>query len=151
MAYVSLEGSLRTCKVDTSWANRLESDRFLNPNAMVCPAWNGIDTTGRTVCSDSYYTKKAGCHSAADRVMVENALRPQYIEYVNLNAAGIRGGQQCQNVEGYGNINPDTMCHAETLNDARNRVGQFGTVTGFSQYIYPNCLSCPKYAHRSQM
>lgn len=142
MANISLEGSIRTCKVDTSWANKLESDRFLNPNLMVCPPWNGHDTTGRPVCWDSFYTKTPGCNSASDRVVVENSLRPQYIEYVNLDAAGIRGGQQCNNQN---QINPDTVCHQNTLNAVHNQTGQFGLQTGFSQNIFPNCMSCQKY------
>ena len=44
---------------------------------MVCPLWNGVDTTGRTVCEYSYWTKNAGCNSATDRVIIENDLRPQ--------------------------------------------------------------------------
>ena len=34
-SYPSLEGALRTCKVDTGWAARIQSDRFENPNLMV--------------------------------------------------------------------------------------------------------------------
>ena len=88
---ISLEAAIRTCKVDTGWANKVESDRFLNPNNMVCPIWNGVDLTGRRVCPDSFYTKRAGCNSAEDRVVVENAQRPQYMEYINLSANGIDG------------------------------------------------------------
>ena len=86
---ISLESAIRTCKVQTSNANKIESDRFLNPQNMVCPVWNGLDTQGREVCVDSYFTKRAGCNSAQDRVVVENNLRPQYMEYVNLSAGGI--------------------------------------------------------------
>ena len=32
MSLISLEGSVRTCKVNTAWANRIQSDRFENPN-----------------------------------------------------------------------------------------------------------------------
>ena len=39
---ISLEASTRTCKVDTASAARIESDRFLNPNLVVCPVWNGF-------------------------------------------------------------------------------------------------------------
>ena len=88
---VSLEGALRTCKVDTAWDTRIQSDRFFNPDNMVCPIWNGVDTAGRRVCPDSFYTKRAGCNSAEDRVIVENNLRPQYNEYINLDAAGLAG------------------------------------------------------------
>lgn len=131
---ISLEGSIRTCKVDTAWANRLESDRFLNPNQMLCPPWNGVDTSGRPVCWDSYGTKTPGCNSAADRVEVENSLRPQYIEYVNLDARGIRGGNM--------QINPDTVCNKQSMDAAHMQTGQFGLVTDFSQNIYPNCVTC---------
>ena len=85
---ISLEGALRTCKVDVAWANRVESDRFFNPNNMVCPVWNGVDNAGRNVSPDSFTTKTAGCNSAEDRVLVENNQRPQYMEYVNLSAQG---------------------------------------------------------------
>ncbi len=88
---VSLESSLRTCKVDQSYANRVESDRFLNPANMMCPIWNGMDTAGRRVSPDSFWTKNPGCNSAEDRVVVENNLRPQYMEYINLSANGING------------------------------------------------------------
>lgn len=138
---ISLESSIRTCKVDTAWATKLESDRFLNPNLMVCPPWNNVDTSGRPVCIDSYRTKTAGCNSAGDRVSVENSLRPQYIEYVNLDASGIRGGLDCDN----NNINPDTTCNRNTLDSVHNMTGQYGQVTGFSQNIFPSCTSCQTY------
>jgi hypothetical protein len=86
----SLEAALRTCKVDTAWANRVQTDRMFNPNNMVCPVWNGMDNAGREVSPDSYYTKSAGCNSAEDRVLVENDQRPQYMEYVNLSAQGFQ-------------------------------------------------------------
>jgi hypothetical protein len=51
-----------------------------------------MDNTGRLVCANSFYTKRAGCNSALDRVAVENTVsRPQYMEYIQLNAAGIKG------------------------------------------------------------
>jgi hypothetical protein len=87
---ISLEAATRTCKVDTASAARIESDRFLNPNNVMCPVWQGVDIAGRTVCPDSFYTKRAGCNSAADRVIVENQQRPQYFEYINLSDEGIR-------------------------------------------------------------
>ena len=87
---ISLEAATRTCKVDTASAARIESDRFLNPNNVMCPVWQGVDLAGRTVCPDSFYTKRAGCNSAADRVIVENQQRPQYFEYINLSDEGIR-------------------------------------------------------------
>ena len=88
MSSLSLEAAIRTCKVDAGWANRIQTDRMFNPNLMVCPVWNGMDSAGRHVCPDSFWTKRAGCNSAEDRVLVENDQRPQYMEYVNLSAQG---------------------------------------------------------------
>ena len=85
---ISLQGSLQTCKVNTGYANKIQSDRFENPDNLLCPIWNGKDNFGRVVCYDSYVTKSAGCSSALDRVVVENVLRPQYFEYVALDASG---------------------------------------------------------------
>ena len=97
MSLISLEGAVRTCKVNTAWANRIQSDRFENPRLMTCPTWNGMDNAGRPVTADSYMTKTAGCNSALDRVDVENILRPQYFEYFGLDAAGINGNTFDQN------------------------------------------------------
>ena len=92
MSPLSLEKNIRTCKVNTGWASRNQSDRFQDPNLMVCPTWNHMDNAGRLVCANSFYTKRAGCNSALDRVAVENTVsRPQYMEYIQLNAAGIKG------------------------------------------------------------
>lgn len=87
---ISLLGSINVCKVNTGYADKIQSDRFENPSAMLCPLWNGQDSYGRFVHPDSYYTKNGGCNSAQDRVGVENFLRPQYMEYVALDAAGFR-------------------------------------------------------------
>ena len=106
---LSLESAIRTCKVDTAYANKVESDRFLNPQNMVCPIWNGVDTAGRRVCPDSFWTKRAGCNSAEDRVVVENNQRPQYMEYINLSANGIQAdiyGSLGGSPEVYGNSMP---------------------------------------------
>ena len=80
---VNLESALRTCKVDTAYQQRIQSDRFLNPKNLVCPVWNGLDTAGRVACADSFYTKREGCNSALDRVGVENVQRPQYMQYIS--------------------------------------------------------------------
>ena len=134
MANVSLEASLRTCKIDQGWADRMQSDRFQNPNNLVCPLWNGIDTAGRVVCPDSFYTKNAGCNSAEDRVYVENSLRPQYSEYINLSFSAIAGA-----------IYGDTMGWNEAgeakmmLRATDQLTGHFGLVNEPGSYIYPGC------------
>lgn len=133
MSSISLEAAIRTCKVDTSWANRIASDRFLNPNVMVCPIWNGVDTAGRSVCPDSFVTKRAGCNSASDRVVVENDVtRPQYMQYINLSANGIKG-----------NIYGKTMAYQQTQ-DAHKVLSNINKITGnfgsqHASHVYPSC------------
>jgi hypothetical protein len=85
MSIVNLESALRTCKTNTAHAERILSDRFLNPKHLVCPAWNGLDAAGRVSCADGFKTKSAGCNSAQDRVSVESMLRPQYMQYISDN------------------------------------------------------------------
>ena len=83
MSEQSLNKNIRTCKVDVAYSSRVESDRFFNPKHLVCPVWTGLDLAGRPSCKDSFYTKRAGCNSAQDRVTVENVLRPQYMQYIS--------------------------------------------------------------------
>ena len=145
MATLSLESAIRTCKVDTAYANKVQSDRFLNPSLMMCPVWNGVDTTGRQVCVDSFNTKRAGCNSAEDRLMVENSVsRPQYMEYINLSANGIAGSI-------YGNTMPwNTVGQtAQELNAINNVTGNFGSQFGAT--TYPNCNYYPYEQAQSQM
>jgi hypothetical protein len=135
---LSLNGALRTCKVNTGWANRLESDRFQNPNLMVCPTWNGMDNAGRPVAADSFNTKRRGCNSADDRVSVENNLRPQYMEYISLDASGITAPL-------YGSTNMLTS----DANIQRRTIQDVGTITGsFGNSSYPNKMqsTCAIYA-----
>jgi hypothetical protein len=123
---VSLESALRTCKVDTAWATRIESDRFLNPNNMVCPVWNGMDTAGRNVCKESFYTKRAGCNSATDRVATENDIsRPKYMEYITLSTNGIAG-----NIYGHTDQHNDSLERRNELNNLNNITGNFGKQFG---------------------
>lgn len=91
MSVLSLVKSTRTCKVDPGYANKLYSERFLNPCQVICPVWNGTDQYGRIVGPDSMMIESAGCRSSLDRVDVENYLRPQYFELVNLDGFGVQG------------------------------------------------------------
>ena len=123
---VSLESALRTCKVNTAWATRIESDRFFNPNNLVCPIWNGMDGTGRQVCKDSYYNKSAGCNSATDRVNVENDVsRPHYMEYITLSANGIAG-----DIYGKTDAYKNSELRHRELDDINNITGNFGKQFG---------------------
>lgn len=129
---LSLDASIRTCKVETGEAQRIASDRFLNPNNMVCVPWNGMNNKGQAVCNDSWYTKTPGCNSADDRVVVENALRPQYSDYINLNVAGVQG-----NI--YGNQTAwQESGSANKWLDSRNQVtGNYGLQFGGN--VYQTC------------
>lgn len=134
MSAISLEKSVRTCKVDVGYAGNIESQRFLNPNLMVCPIWNGVDSTGRLVCPDSFYTKSRGCNSALDRVAVENNVsRPQYAEYIGLNVQGGVAG----NI--YGNTDPyqEATYATKDLYNVNNLTGNFGL--NFRADVYPPC------------
>lgn len=135
MSAISLEAAIRTCKVNTGWANRVESDRFLNPNLMMCPVWNGMDTAGRSACPDSFYTKRGGCNSAIDRLVVENDVsRPQYLEYITLSPEGIKGGNMYSNTMPYQNTNT-RINHMENVH---NIAGQFGNQFGAT--TIPTCM-----------
>jgi len=123
---ISLESSIRTCKVNPEEANRIESDRFLNMNNMVCPMWQGVDLTGRTVCKDSFYTKRAGCNSAEDRVVVENNVsRPQYYEYITLNSQGLQQGGMGGGTEGNNMQHQEALGRSAMVAEISNNVPKF--------------------------
>ena len=141
---ISLESAIRTCKVDTAYANKVESDRFLNPNNMVCPLWNGRDLTGRPVCHDSFMTKRAGCNSATDRVYVENNVsRPQYMEYITLSSGGIKG-----DIYGETMSHENSMMRHKDLNNLNKLTGNFGKQFGAN--VYPSCGYYPSHQAMSQ-
>lgn len=121
MADLSLQKSIRTCKVNTGWSNRIESDRFLNSANLMCPTWTGFDLAGRRVCENSFYTKSPGCNSSNDRIVVENDLRPDYVSYIALNAAGIKGAIYA-NKSAQDNAN----AFAQHVSDINKVTGQFG-------------------------
>lgn len=134
---VSLEAAIRTCKIDTAYADKVFSDRFLNPNNMVCPVWHGYDSTGRPACANSFNTKSGGCNSAQDRVFVENYQRPQYVEYVNLSSGGIEGSIYGPPSAWDANTQWDNMKRTRDLQSINNITGQFGQQ--FGAKVYPNC------------
>lgn len=130
---ISLEKSVRTCDVNVGEANRIQSDRFFNPQNMVCIPWNGLNNKGQEVAPDSFYTKTPGCDSAEDRVLVENAQRPKYMNYVTLGAQGIDG-----HIYGNENAVRDTAARLE-FNKSRDKLsGNFGLHWG-SNVDYQGC------------
>jgi len=133
MSNLSLEASIRTCKVDSGYANKVQSDRFLNPLNMVCVPWNNMNNKGQNVCADSWYTKTAGCNSALDRVSVENFLRPSYADYINLNMSGLDGDMYGSNVNAW-----DRAGAATAWENTRPKItGQFG-----NQFRSTNTMTC---------
>jgi hypothetical protein len=141
MSSLSLDASIRSCKVETGQASRIESDRFLNPNNMVCIPWNNQNSKGQTVCADSFYTKRRGCNSALDRVSVESALRPDYAAYINLNMAGLQG-------DIYGNqMAWEKSGNANSFEASRKDIsGSFG-----NQFQSTNYQSCGVGAYENAM
>lgn len=133
---VSLEASIRTCKIDPAYAAKVQSDRFLNPSNMVCPVWNGYDSAGRPACPNSFNTKSGGCNSAEDRVFVENYQRPRYVEYVNLSSGGIDGKFYGENTP-VNMTQTDVMKHYNDLREINGLTGNFGLQ--FGAKVYPNC------------
>lgn len=137
---ISLLGSINVCKVNTGWADKIQSDRVENPSNLLCPLWNGLDSFGRFVSPDSMYTKSAGCNSAADRVYVENFLRPQYMEYVALDAAGFQAplygnGNGKVTVEGFSNPN-NNMFTSDALSTRQNAYQDAYRIVGNAGYDY---------------
>lgn len=91
MSIPSLRANIATTKVRSDSGSWSQSQFFLNSDDTMCPVPNGQDLAGRPVGEYSFYTKKAGCNSALDRLNVENEQRPRYTSYVGTNAAGIGG------------------------------------------------------------
>ena len=133
---VSLESAIRTCKVNSGDAERMFSDRYLNPNNMVCPVFGGLDSAGRPVNVNSHNTLTAGCFSANERIKVENSQRPKYYEFINLDEYAMNGG--CAQ----GQMGANASCAAKSHRETYNMGGQFGT--SVSQYVTPSCSSCSR-------
>jgi hypothetical protein len=125
MSNLSLQSSIRTCKIVSGNAPNIESDRFLNSNLVVCPVWNHRDLTGRYVCEDSFYTKRAGFNTALDRVDVENFLRPQYAEYIALDTSGYRHDIYKNNM-----FHSEAKGNTEFLNQREKYTGNYGLDLG---------------------
>ena len=127
--FPSLGKSIKTCKVDTGLASRIESSRFLDSNNMVCPVWNGRDNLGRKVCEHSFYHKVRGCSSAMDRVETENNVsRPQYMEYITLSSHGIDGKKMYSETDPYdSNAKKHSVDRSQYMNGIQNITGSFGT------------------------
>ena len=85
--------------------------------------------------------KRAGCNSALDRVDVENNLRPQYMEYINLDAAGIYA-----NIYGDNSFFHDSGLQTQDLQTMKLNAGHFGGVSSGANTI-SNCAMYEPKAH----
>ena len=152
MSNVSLAKSIQTCRIDTGEAPRLLSDRFLNPNKMLCPIWSGVNLKGQQVCPDSFVTKSRGCNSANDRVVVENDLRPDYISYITLNAGGIKGSIYDNVDEHVQSVNRMKMLKQRDniTGNYGKQFGAFRRYTGCGVNAYENAMSQMAQTMRGQ-
>lgn len=135
MSLTYLRNNIVSNQVDQAWAEQGVGYRTLYPDAMMCPLWTGTDLAGRPVCEDSFYTKRAGCNSALDRIKVEDNLRPRYAEFL-LDARGIEGAGADY---GSNEVSSVTYLANNLVKNRRDLIGvqngNFGVVTP-SQYQY---------------
>jgi hypothetical protein len=100
---------------------------------------------------NSYNNKSRGCNSAVDRVSVENDVsRPQYIAYLPLDVAGIKG-----NI--YGTTHSSNLSNTNSKLRAINEVtGNFGgqrgatTQPGCGTYSYKRAMAQEAQSGREQ-
>lgn len=88
---LSIDSAIRTVKVGGNLGNVLMSERYINPEAMICPVWSGKDVMGRSVLASTFKTKSAGCNSASDIIRIENNIRPTHSEKPSLNIHALKG------------------------------------------------------------
>lgn len=130
---IGLTSSILNTKVYVGNESRIQSYRNQEPEAMMCPVWSGQDLAGRAVCADSFWTKRGGCHSAMDRIKVENDQRPKYANHVTISAAGISG----ENADYGANITREEVGSAAVERQRRHTSGpHFGLVS--SESILPS-------------
>ena len=76
---------IRDRNPNIEWAERHQSDRYFNPNNMLCLNWENTDNLGRSVDKDSFTTDQAGCSSARPRIIFENKVRPSHFAELGLS------------------------------------------------------------------
>ena len=85
MSYVSLSSALRSSRVGAGIAPGGQSARFLKTCDLSCPLRENRDVYGREVCINTLNTKTQGCDTAEDRILAENALRPNLYDFLDYN------------------------------------------------------------------
>ena len=133
MANISLLGSIQTCKVDAGWANKIQSARFQDPALMICPPPTGFNHKGQKVCKFSFNDIIEGCKDPSERVVIENDLRPKYMEYITLNAQGFDSNSMyTTNMDWTNSVN-----RSKNLNNIEENTPHFGQQFGAN--VYPRC------------
>jgi hypothetical protein len=121
--------AIATCKASQGFAPQQQSDRIFNPMIKVCPVWSGQDTAGRYVSANSFNNRSAGCTPPSLQMLNETRLRPQYSQYVNLDAAGISGEDPSANGGMFNNGMDHNLFQTQSRNRSRE-IGQRGRLTG---------------------
>jgi hypothetical protein len=140
---ISLNGSLRTCKVEQGWANKIQSARFQDAEQMMCPNWQGQDNLGRFVHPDSFYTKVEGCSLPMDRVLVENYLRPMYMTYINLDASGFKADMYGESCSSEMTANNMECYEADIRSNQLNQLHKIGGNFGLNPSQANLTIRCP--------
>ena len=88
---MSLQKNIAFNKVSTGWANRNQTNTWINSNNVACFNANSFDNYGRIACQNSLpHLKSPTCHNPLDRVTDENGNRPSISSNL-LNTFGIKG------------------------------------------------------------
>lgn len=77
------------------WGTYLASERYLNPNHMVCPTRASVDAMGRLSARTALNTETGGCTPALNRVHAENAVRASATSALGFSAYGLQTGGMC--------------------------------------------------------
>lgn len=126
---LSITKALRVPKVSAQYAANAESERFQDPRFNVCPVWNGQDNLGRGVSYYSFDSVTAGCHSAEQRIDIENALRPNYHPYLNTDGIDADSQQYASSFGGRYDTMGVNRDQAFKLNARYGNVGPTGDLS----------------------
>ena len=88
---IGLTNALNNYKIPAGADLSMSSSREINPNNITCYNWNRVDSAGRQANGNTFATRTSGCTSAEAQIRPENALRPQYVEFLNGGGIGIQG------------------------------------------------------------
>lgn len=82
---MSLLKNLGINKVSTDYAERNQTNTWINSNNVACFNTNNLDNFGRIACNDSLTLNSRNCQNPLDRVKAENNNRPSKSNNLYLN------------------------------------------------------------------